>query len=238
MSRATDAEIVCPMRTQPSAVAPVPAETTAPSTAYIWWTMTSIVLGGYISVLNSHVINVVIPKMMSSLGTDVLTIRWAVTAYMLSNAVVIPLVGWLGRVLGTRDLYIYSLIVFTGGAVMCGMANSVTMLILFRIIQGLGGHGLYTDLAQTAGKPSHSVFTALDQEDIRMLRHIRLLAPAGWRPSRRSSFCPQSPRNGWHWPSQWVIAQVRRSNSACAAARFMKNLAPHGLSLWSMYQTM
>jgi DHA2 family multidrug resistance protein len=74
--------------------------------------MTSIVLGGYISVLNNHVINVVIPKMMSGLGTDVVTIRWVVTAYMLANAVIIPLTGWLARVLGARELYIYSLLLF------------------------------------------------------------------------------------------------------------------------------
>jgi EmrB/QacA subfamily drug resistance transporter len=101
--------------------------------------MTSIVLGGYISVLNNHVINVVIPKMMSGLGTDVVSIRWVVTAYMLANAVIIPLVGWLARVVGARDLYIYSLLLFTSTAVLCGMATSVNMLIVFRVIQGLGG---------------------------------------------------------------------------------------------------
>ena len=81
---------------------PVPADAALPSSAYLWWAMTSIVLGGYISVLNSHVINVVIPKMMSGLGTDIVTIRWVVTVYMLANAVVMPLVGWLARVLGAR----------------------------------------------------------------------------------------------------------------------------------------
>jgi DHA2 family multidrug resistance protein len=101
--------------------------------------MTSIVLGGYISVLNNHVINIVIPKMMSGLGTDVVTIRWVITAYMLANAVIIPLTGWLVRVLGARELYIYSLLLFTSSAVACGMATSVNMLIIFRLIQGLGG---------------------------------------------------------------------------------------------------
>jgi DHA2 family multidrug resistance protein len=101
--------------------------------------MTSIVLGGYISVLNSHVINMVIPKMMSDLGTDVVTIRWMVTAYMMANAVVIPLVGWLARVVGARDLYIAGLLLFIGSTVVCGMANSVTILIIFRIVQGVGG---------------------------------------------------------------------------------------------------
>ena len=101
--------------------------------------MTSIILGGYISVLNSHVINVVIPKMMSGLGTDVVTIRWVVTTYMLANAVVMPLVGWLARVLGARDLYIYSLLLFTASAVACGMATSVNMLIVCRVLQGIAG---------------------------------------------------------------------------------------------------
>ena len=126
------------MRTQPRTAVPDLAPT-APSTAYLWWAMTSIVLGGYISVLNNHVINVVIPKMMSGLGTDVVTIRWVVTGYMLSNAVIMPLATWLGRVVGTRQLYIHSLILFTGSAVLCGMVNSVNALIFFRILQGLGG---------------------------------------------------------------------------------------------------
>jgi EmrB/QacA subfamily drug resistance transporter len=101
--------------------------------------MTSIVLGGYISVLNNHVINVVIPKMMSGLGVDVISIRWVVTAYMLSNAVVMPLTAWLARVLGARQLYIYALTVFISSAVACGMATSVEFLVVFRIIQGVGG---------------------------------------------------------------------------------------------------
>ena len=101
--------------------------------------MISIVLGGYISVLNNHVINVVIPKMMSGLGTDVITIRWVVTSYMLSNAVFIPLSSWLARVFGARQVYIYSLFVFTSSAVLCGMATSVNALIVLRAIQGIGG---------------------------------------------------------------------------------------------------
>lgn len=129
------------MRSATPVVAPV-RNADAPlarSPHYVFWAMVSIVLGGYISVLNSHVINVVIPKMMSDLGTDVVTIRWIVTAYMLANAVVIPLVGWLARVLGTRDLYICGLVLFIGSTVVCGIASSVSILIVFRIMQGIGG---------------------------------------------------------------------------------------------------
>lgn len=101
--------------------------------------MTSIVLGGYISVLTNHVMNMVIPKMMTDLGTDVLTIRWVVTAYMIANAVVMPLSGWLARSLGARDLYIGCLVVFISSTVACGLATSVPMIITFRVIQGAGG---------------------------------------------------------------------------------------------------
>src|SRR5207237_551354 len=69
----------CSMRTSSQAVPPRPAASAAAgstSSAYLWWAMTSIVLGGYISVLTNHVMNMVLPKMMSDLGTDVITIRW------------------------------------------------------------------------------------------------------------------------------------------------------------------
>jgi EmrB/QacA subfamily drug resistance transporter len=127
------------MRTQPRTATPGPANSATPSPTYVWWSMTSIILGGFISVLNNHVINVVIPKMMSGLGTDVITIRWVVTSYMLGNAVVIPMVGWLARVVGARQVYVYSLLLFTVSAVACGLANSVEILIVFRSIQGIAG---------------------------------------------------------------------------------------------------
>ena len=76
---------------------------------------------------------------MSGLGTDVITIRWVVTGYMLANAVMIPLTGWLSRVLGARQIYIYALLLFTSSAVFCGMSQTVGTLIFFRLLQGLGG---------------------------------------------------------------------------------------------------
>jgi EmrB/QacA subfamily drug resistance transporter len=126
------------MRAQPQVAVALPAPETI-TTSYRAWAMVSIVLGGYINVLNSHVINVVIPKMMSALGTDIITIRWVVTSYMLANAVVIPITSWLARVMGARQVYIYALILFISSALICGMAQSVGVLIFFRILQGIGG---------------------------------------------------------------------------------------------------
>ncbi len=127
------------MRTRSTSVVSAPSAPETISSTYRAWAMVSIVLGGYMSVLNSHVINVVIPKMMSGLGTDVITIRWVVTSYMLANAVVIPITAWLARVLGARQIYIYALLVFTISSVICGMVQSVGVLMVFRVIQGIGG---------------------------------------------------------------------------------------------------
>src|SRR5215813_7120661 len=126
-------------RAVPAPAAPGAAVAASTSSAYLWWAMTSIVLGGYISVLTSHIMNMVLPKMMSDLGTDVITIRWVITAYMIANAVVMPLSAWLARTLGARDLYIGCLFIFIGSTVACGMATSVPMIVTFRVIQGASG---------------------------------------------------------------------------------------------------
>src|SRR4029453_13979636 len=111
----------CSMRISSRAAASSPAPgadaVLLTSSAYPWWAMTSLVLGGYTSVLTSHIMNMVLPKMMSDLGTDVITIHWVVTAYMIANAVVMPLSAWLARTLGARDLYIGCLFVFIGSTV-------------------------------------------------------------------------------------------------------------------------
>src|SRR5262245_21542849 len=108
-------------RAVPAPPSPGAAVAASTSSMYLWWAMTSIVLGGYISVLTSHIMNMVLPKMMSDLGTDVITIRWVITAYMIANAVVMPLSAWLARTLGARDLYISCLFVFFCISVVCVM---------------------------------------------------------------------------------------------------------------------
>lgn len=95
-------------------------------------------LGPFINILDTNVVNVTLPRMMSGLGTDILTIRWVVTAYLIATAVAMPAIGWLGRLLGNQRLYAIGLSVFTGASALCGMAPSVEFLILFRILQGLG----------------------------------------------------------------------------------------------------
>jgi Arabinose efflux permease len=89
--------------------------------------------------LDSTIITTAIPDMARSLGTTALRMNLAVTTYVLTLAVFIPVSGWFADRFGARRIFVLALIVFTTGSVLCGMANSFAMLILTRGLQGLGG---------------------------------------------------------------------------------------------------
>jgi DHA2 family multidrug resistance protein len=96
-------------------------------------------LGGLAVALSQGVLNVAIPSMMSSLGADLDRIQWVQTGYQLVQVLLIPAVGWLGARLGTKRLFLLSTMVFIIGSALSGLAWDVNSLILFRIIQGIGG---------------------------------------------------------------------------------------------------
>ncbi len=100
--------------------------------------MGCVMLGPFVNILDYNVVNVSLPQMMSGLATDVLTIRWVVTCFLISTAVMMPTLGWLGRVLGNKNLYLFGLVVFTGASALCGMAPNVYVLMALRVVQGLG----------------------------------------------------------------------------------------------------
>ncbi len=104
-----------------------------------WWPTVGIMLGGFTVSLSHGVLNVAVPSMMSSLSTDLERIQWVQTAYQIIQAVLIPAVGWLGARLGTKRLFIISTLVFITGSALCGLAWNVQSLIVFRLIQGIGG---------------------------------------------------------------------------------------------------
>jgi len=104
-----------------------------------WWPTLGVMLGGLTVALNNGVLNVAIPSMMSSLGTDLDRIQWVQTGYQIIQAVLIPAVGWLGARLGTKRLFILSTLLFISGSALSGLAWDVRSLIFFRILQGMGG---------------------------------------------------------------------------------------------------
>jgi EmrB/QacA subfamily drug resistance transporter len=83
-------------------------------------------------------VNIALPSMMTNLRADVETIQWVVTIFMITRTVVMPLVGWLGAILGNRTLYVASLALYVIASALCSIAWSVESLIFFRFLQGLG----------------------------------------------------------------------------------------------------
>jgi EmrB/QacA subfamily drug resistance transporter len=89
--------------------------------------------------LDSTIITTAVPDMARSLATTPVRMNLAVTAYVLTLAVFIPLSGWFADRFGARRIFILALAIFTSGSALCGMANSFELLVLTRIVQGMGG---------------------------------------------------------------------------------------------------
>jgi DHA2 family multidrug resistance protein len=108
------------------------------SPSYKWWVTWTIMLGSFLFALDSTIVNIAVPKIMTSISADLNQIQWVLIVYMIGMALVMPTVGWLSDMVGYKWLYTASLALFTLSSVLCGMAWSPYSLILFRFIQGLG----------------------------------------------------------------------------------------------------
>src|ERR1700743_337698 len=91
------------------------------------------------SVLDTTIVNVALDTLGKDLDASVDQIQWVVTGYLLALAAVIPISGWASRRFSSRSVYIVSLVLFTAGSVLCGLAQSVESLVAFRVVQGIGG---------------------------------------------------------------------------------------------------
>ena len=104
-----------------------------------WSVLGIIMLGTFMAVLDSSIVNVALPHMMSTFGVDREQIEWVATGFMMTSAVVMPLVGWLTHRISYKALYLGSLTVFTLASAACAMAWSYESLIAARILQAIGG---------------------------------------------------------------------------------------------------
>src|SRR5579875_3033048 len=101
--------------------------------------MIIIILGVFMAILDTSIVNVAIPTMENELNATTDQIQWVLTAYMLTLGVLIPISGWLTDKFGARNLFLFALAVFTIGSALCGMSWNLSSIIFFRIIQGIGG---------------------------------------------------------------------------------------------------
>ena len=106
--------------------------------SYKWWLLANIMIGTFMSVLDATIVNVGLPKIMANFGVSLDQIEWVLTAYLLALAVVLPISGWMADRFGYKRVYFIGLFLFTLGSALCGLAGNEQMLILARIVQGMG----------------------------------------------------------------------------------------------------
>ncbi len=107
-----------------------------------------VVLGAIMSILDITVVSVALPTFTDTFQAKTSDVAWTMTGYTLALAMVIPLTGWAADRFGTKRLYLLAVSLFTAGSVLCAAANSLEMLIAFRVLQGLGG-GMLMPLGMT-----------------------------------------------------------------------------------------
>ena len=103
-----------------------------------WPALWSIVLGFFMILVDTTIVTVAIPRMQEDLGADLTGLLWVTSAYLLAYAVPLLITGRLGDRLGLKSVYLVGLVVFTASSLWCGLAGSVEMLIVARVVQGLG----------------------------------------------------------------------------------------------------
>jgi MFS transporter, DHA2 family, multidrug resistance protein len=107
-----------------------------------WFIAVTVTLATFMELLDTAIANVALPHIAGGLAVSVEESTWVLTSYLVSNAVVLPLSAWLSRVFGRKRYYMLCVVLFTISSLLCGLAPSLGLLILFRVMQGIGGGGL------------------------------------------------------------------------------------------------
>jgi EmrB/QacA subfamily drug resistance transporter len=106
---------------------------------HVWVVCGVVILGMIMSILDTTIVNVALHTLSHDLHSPLSQVQWVITGYLLSLAAVIPVTGWAARRFGAKQVYMTSLVLFTIGSALCGLANSTTSLVVFRVLQGAGG---------------------------------------------------------------------------------------------------
>ncbi len=102
----------------------------------------TVMLGLIMAIIDSTIVNVALNTIGGNLGATVDEVAWVATGYILANVVVMPLNGWLTAIMGRKRFYAISLGVFTVSSLLCGLSNSIWVLVFWRVVQGIGGGAL------------------------------------------------------------------------------------------------
>jgi MFS transporter, DHA2 family, multidrug resistance protein len=107
-----------------------------------WLIGVAVSLAAFMEVLDTTIANVALPYMAGSLGASTDEGTWVLTSYLVSNAIILPISGWLAGAIGRKRFFMVCIFLFTASSVLCGIAPSLSLLLLFRVLQGAGGGGL------------------------------------------------------------------------------------------------
>ncbi|HQB14367.1 MAG TPA: DHA2 family efflux MFS transporter permease subunit [Syntrophales bacterium] len=159
-----------------------------------WLIAAIIMLPTFLQVMDISVVNVSLPHIQGSLNAGVDEVTWVITSYLVTNAVIIPIAPWLARVFGRKRYLLASVALFTVSSLACGASTSLSMLIFFRIFQGLAGGGLaplgQAILLETFPQKEHGMANAVFGMGVTV---APVLGPVfgGWITDQ------------WNWP--WVF---------------------------------
>jgi DHA2 family multidrug resistance protein len=107
-----------------------------------WIIAGSVMLATFMVVLDSSVANVALPHIAGNLSASTDESTWVLTSYLVSNGIMLPASGWIARRIGRKRLLLFSILLFTAASLLCGMSINMPMLIVARVLQGIGGGGM------------------------------------------------------------------------------------------------
>src|SRR5262252_3278193 len=104
-----------------------------------WIVAIAVMFATFMEVLDTTVVNVSLPHIAGNLSASIDEATWALTSYLVANAIILPMTGWLASLFGRKRLLMASVAGFTASSFLCGLAPNLPMLIVFRILQGATG---------------------------------------------------------------------------------------------------
>ena len=107
-----------------------------------WLIAATVALAAFMEVLDTSIANVALPHIAGNLGASTDQGTWVLTSYLVSNAIILPVGGWASSVIGRRNFFMTCIVIFTVASFLCGIAPSLPILLICRVIQGVGGGGL------------------------------------------------------------------------------------------------
>src|ERR1700760_3092222 len=107
-----------------------------------WFIALTVTLATFMELLDTSIANVSLPYIGGGLGRSFDEVTWILTTYLVANAVVLPMSAWLSRVFGRKNYYMACVALFTVASLLCGLAPTLGIMLMARVLQGIGGGGL------------------------------------------------------------------------------------------------